>query len=159
MKKYQICTNVSVYDMEELTPEERELVESAKKATATSYSPYSHFQVGAALRIATGEIILGSNQENAAYPAGCCAERTALFWASANYPQDAIKAIAIAAWTNGDFTEEATAPCGICRQALLEYENLHGAPIRVYLYGRKGVQVIPSVAELLPLSFYADSMK
>lgn len=159
MKEYQISTNVRILELAELSAEELELVENAKKATETSYSPYSHFQVGAALRLEDGEIVKGSNQENAAFPVGCCAERTALFWTGANRPGKKIKAIAIAAKSNGHFTDEVTGPCGVCRQALLEYEHNQGEAIKVYLYCENGVHIINSVAELIPFSFYAENMK
>ena len=135
-----------------------ELVEAAKKATESSYSPYSHFQVGAALRLQDGEIIMGRNQEKAAYPVGCCAERTALFWCGANRPGATISAIAIAAQTEGRFTPTPIAPCGMCRQALLEVEHRQGSNIRVMLYGEDGTHCIESVEALMPLTFNADSM-
>ena len=149
---------MNVLGMEELSAQERELVEAAKKATESSYSPYSHFQVGAALRLYCGEIITGSNQENAAYPVGSCAERTALFWCGANRPGENITSIAIAAQTGGRFTKDPIAPCGMCRQALLEVEHKQGAPIRVLLYGEEGTHCIESVEALMPLTFNAESM-
>lgn len=158
MKEYEIRTRVNVLGEEDMSAEERELVEAAKKATETSYSPYSHFQVGAALRLPDGEIILGSNQENAAYPVGSCAERTALFWCGANRPGVIITAIAVAAQTEGRFTQNPIAPCGMCRQALLEVENKQGKHIRVLLYGEQGTHCIESVEALMPLTFNADSM-
>lgn len=141
-----------------MTQEDLELVEAAKEASRGSYSPYSHFAVGAALRLETGEIVKGSNQENAAYPVGCCAERTALFWTGANRPGIAIKAVAIAGGKDGQFTQEPVSPCGMCRQALLEAEQRQGKPIRVLLYNTEGVHIIEKVADLLPLSFVAETM-
>lgn len=158
MKQYEIRTHVNVLGMEELSVQERELVEAAKKATESSYSPYSHFQVGAALRLYSGEIIVGSNQENASYPVGSCAERTALFWCGANRPGEEITAIAIAAQTGSSFTNDPIAPCGMCRQALLEVEHKQGSPIRVLLYGVKGTHCIESIEALMPLTFNAESM-
>ena len=158
MKEYEIRTRVNVLVMEDMSAPERELVEAAKKATESSYSPYSHFQVGAALRLYNGEIITGSNQENAAYPVGSCAERTALFWCGANRPGETIIAIAIAAQTGGRFTKDPIAPCGMCRQALLEVEHKQGSPIKVLLYGQDGTHCIESVEALMPLTFNADSM-
>jgi cytidine deaminase len=158
MKQYEIRTHVNVLEAEEMSAEVRELIEAAKEATKTSYSPYSHFQVGAALRLQDGEIIMGSNQENAAYPVGCCAERTALFWCGANRSGATISAIAIAAQTEGRFTKDPIAPCGMCRQALLEVEHKQGAPIRVLLYGEEGTHCIESVEALMPLTFNAESM-
>lgn len=158
MKEYEIRTRVAVLDKEELDTAERELVQAARKATKSSYSPYSHFRVGAALRLQDGEIILGSNQENASYPVGTCAERTALFWCGANRPGAVITAIAIAAYTGGRFTPAPIPPCGMCRQALLEVEHRQGSPIRVLLHGEDGTHCIDSVKDLMPLSFDADSM-
>ena len=159
MKQYEIRTHVNVLGMEELSAQERELVEAAKKATESSYSPYSHFQVGAALRLYSGEIIVGSNQENAAYPVGSCAERTALFWCGANRPGEVIATIAIAAQTGGNFTNDPIAPCGMCRQALLEVEHKQGTHIRVLLYGEEGTHCIESIEALMPLTFNAESME
>lgn len=159
MKEYQINCAVKVLEMEELDAKDRELVENAMKATETSYSPYSHFQVGAALRLEDDTIVRGSNQENASYPIGCCAERTALFWTGANHPGKVIKAIAIAAQTEGHFTENVTGPCGMCRQAMLEYEHKQGEPMRVLLYSTNGIHIIERTEDLMPFSFYAESME
>lgn len=158
MKEYEIHTRVVVLDEQELSATDHELVNAARKATESSYSPYSHFQVGAALRLQDGEIVLGSNQENASYPVGSCAERTALFWCGANRPGAVITAVAIAAQTEGRFTPAPIPPCGMCRQALLEAEHRQGSLIRVLLYGKDGTHCIDSVRELIPLSFDADNM-
>lgn len=158
MREYDIRTRVVVLDERELGEAERELVSAARRATESSYSPYSHFRVGAALRLQDGEIILGSNQENASYPVGSCAERTALFWCGANRPEAVITAVAIAAQTGRRFTDDPIPPCGMCRQALLEVEHRQGSPIRVLLYGSHGTHCIGSVRDLMPLSFDADNM-
>lgn len=158
MKEYKICTSITVKTEEELSPQERALTEAAKGATETSYSPYSHFAVGAAMRLEGGEIVTGSNQENASYPVGCCAERTVLHWAAANRPDTRIEAIAIAAKNGGHFTSVPTAPCGMCRQALLEAERRQGKPIEVMLYGTEGTHIAESIASLLPLSFDQNVM-
>jgi cytidine deaminase len=159
MKQYEIRTHVNVLKLEEMSAMERELIERAREATESSYSPYSHFQVGAALRLLDGEIVVGSNQENAAYPVGCCAERTALFWCGANRAGARITHIAIAAQTQGHFTPSPIAPCGMCRQALLEVEQRQGTSIKVLLYGENGTHSIDSVEALMPLTFNADSME
>ena len=159
MKQYEIRTHVNVLELEEMSAMERELIQRAKQATENSYSPYSHFQVGAALRLQDGEIIVGSNQENAAYPVGCCAERTALFWCGANRPGAKITHIAIAAQTQGHFNKEPIAPCGMCRQALLEVEHHQGASIKVLLYGESGTHCVDSVEALMPLTFNADNLE
>lgn len=160
MKEYKIETLIREYMPEELPAAELELVKAAKEMTRSSLAPYSKFCVGAAIRMADGTIVCGSNQENAAYPSGTCAERTACYQASALHPGMAMRQIAIAArseaepsadWESG-FQENPISPCGACRQALLEYEHLYG-PIEVLLYGRRGVVKAPSVSSLLPLAF------
>lgn len=146
----------------ELPVEDRELIEKAKSMTYRSYAPYSRFCVGAAIRMADGSIVCGSNQENAAYPSGTCAERTACYQASALYPGMPMKKIAIAARNIGivpkgyedtaPFQARPISPCGACRQALIEYERLHG-PIEVILYGEEESFVFSSIESLLPFSF------
>lgn len=162
MKEKEISVKVKEYDYNELSAEDRALVDAAKKMTESSYAPYSQFHVGAAIKLENGEVVTGCNQENAAYPSGTCAERTACYYASAKYPGVPMKKIAIAAWTRLHKPEDTPAeecfqanpiaPCGACRQALLEYEAKYG-PMEVILYGADGVYVLPSVASLLPLSF------
>ncbi len=151
--KYIVCT----YD--ELDSETRALIDEAKKMTRTSYSPYSHFAVGAALRMANGEIFSGSNQENAAYPSGLCAERTTLFYASAQRPDVPMSAIALATFAHGDFLDESAAPCAGCRQVMLEYEHKFKQPIKVILYGKKHTYIFESVASLVPFSFTEADLK
>lgn len=159
MREYQIHTLVQCFALEELSADDLQLVEVAKAMTETSYSPYSHFQVGAALRLADGQIFRGSNQENAAYPVGLCAERTAFFAAGANAPDVPPVAIAIAAQTQGHFLAQPAAPCGMCRQALLEAETRFNQDIRVLLYGTEGVLVVKSFKDLLPLNFDGSEME
>lgn len=162
MKEKKIEIAYRAVQAEELPVEDRELIEKAKGMTYRSYAPYSRFNVGAAIRMADGTIECGANQENAAYPSGTCAERTACFHASAANPGMAMKKIAIAARNVGivpkgcedsaPFQARPISPCGACRQALIEYEHLHG-PIEVILYGDEESYVFPSVASLLPFSF------
>lgn len=162
MKEKTINIPIKECSIEELSTADRELVEAAKGMTANSYAPYSRFHVGAAIRMANGDIVRGANQENAAYPSGTCAERSAAFYASANHPGMRMEKIAIAAWTrlhlpadtpdSECFVKEPISPCGACRQALLEYETAYG-PIEVILYGADRIYVLPSVASLLPLCF------
>ena len=138
----------------ELEPQWQQLVALAKEATLGAYAPYSQFYVGAAVLLEGGEVVCGSNQENAAFGAGTCAERTALFYAHAHYPGRAVQAIAIAARKGEEgFTEAPVSPCGICRQVLLETQQRSAGPIRVLLYGRRCVQEIEGVEALLPLGF------
>lgn len=162
MQEKEIIIRMVQTTIDELSPTDRHLVEKAREATRGSLATYSGFHVGAAILMDNGEIITGANQENAAYPSGTCAERSACFYASARYPGVPMRKIAIAAWTRLHMPEEATweecfqshpiSPCGACRQALLEYEHLYG-PIEVILYGRDRVYILPSVESLLPLSF------
>jgi len=159
MEKYNITNEVCIYQEDELSPEDFELIEAAKKATAQSYSPYSLFKVGAALRLADGSIITGSNQENASYPVGLCAERTAIFYAQHVHPEQPIKTIAVAAWANGHFYPEPISPCGACRQVMLEVEDRYKQPIRVMLYGTDGIHIVSTVKALLPFQFVGESMK
>ncbi len=145
---------------EELSEADRRLVEKAKEMTYRSYAPYSKFHVGAAILMENGEIECGSNQENAAYPSGICAERTTCYHASAHYPGVAMKKIAIAARNvagfpnsrDAPFQAQPISPCGACRQALLEYEHLYG-DIEVILYGADDIYVFPSIKSILPFSF------
>lgn len=132
----------------------RELVEEARRAADGSYSPYSRFAVGAAIRLESGEIVRGANQENAAYPSSICAERSACYWTSANRPGQVMEAIAIAARRHDDdWQVTPIPPCGACRQALLEYEARQKTPMKVILVGRDKVWIFPSVASLLPCTF------
>lgn len=145
-------TEIKICGYDELSDGDRHLVDEAKRMTGTSYAPYSKFHVGAAILMDDGSVALGSNQENAAYPSGTCAERTACYHASALHPGMPMRKIAIAASTGGKFQRSPISPCGACRQALMEYEKLYG-PIEVLLYGEECVYILPSVASLLPLSF------
>ena len=151
-KTLTIAYNTASFD--ELNDSDKLLVESAREATYTSYAPYSNFHVGAAVRMSNNEIFKGSNQENAAFGAGTCAERTTMFYANAHLPEESITEIAIAArGTNGDFTESAIAPCGICRQALLEAQIRAQKPIRALLYGKREIIIVDSISDLLPFQF------
>lgn len=159
MERYDIVSHVTVYEWNELSEEDRQLVQAAKDATSTSYAPYSHFNVGAAARLANGVIFTGSNQENAAYPSGMCAERTTLFAANAHHPDLPVVALAVAASTNGSFLSSPIPPCGACRQVILEVEQRYHQPIRILLYGTDGVHVVDSIKALLPLSFGSDYLE
>lgn len=137
----------------ELEAGDRLLVDQAKQMTQSAYAPYSHFLVGAALLMSNGEIVCGSNQENAASPSGLCAERTALFAAGAQYSGHSITAMALAAFTLDRFTRCPVTPCGACRQVMLESEQRQQSPIRLILYGEDAVYIFNSVSQLLPLHF------
>ena len=154
MKSFTITTEIKVYALSELPEDDRRLVMEAQKATSQSYAPYSHFHVGAAALLEDGTIITGTNQENAAYPSGLCAERTTLFYANSQHPEKAVKALAITARTpDGDFVHSPVTPCGACRQVMTETENRYGKPIRILLCGSEEVYIAESARSLLPLSF------
>ena len=159
MRRYEVRCSITVYQMEELPAEDRELVEAACESTHTSYSPYSHFQVGAAARLSDGTIFAGSNQEAAAFPSGMCAERTVLYAAQAQHPGKQVLALAIAAQTGGHFLAGPIPPCGACRQVILEAEDRAKHDISILLYGTEGVHVFENARALLPLYFVSDSMK
>ena len=158
MKELILQTKVTTCTLEEMEPSMRELVEKAKAMTQNAYCPYSHFHVGAAARLADGQIVAGSNQENAAYPSGLCAERTTLFAANANNPNTPVEALAIACYTQGHYTKDAASPCGACRQVMLETEHRFGKPMQVILYGEDMCYVFDSAADLLPLNFVAENL-
>ena len=154
MEHLKIITDIQVCSYEELDDEDRLLVDKAKEMSANAYAPYSRFHVGAALLLSNGEIVGGANQENVAFPSGTCAERSAVFYAHAKYPQAKVRKLAVAAGNEGKgFTDLPTAPCGACRQALLEYEKLAGRPIRILLYGAERTYIVNGVRDLLPLQF------
>lgn len=154
MTRKDITVPVGVAAYDELPGVDRRLTELAREASGRAYAPYSHFHVGAAILLDNDEIVTGANQENVAYPSGTCAERSACFYAHARYPQAKFAAIAIAAvGTDGKEVREPVAPCGACRQALLEYEMLAGHDVRVILCGSDCVYMLPSVKSLLPLAF------
>ncbi len=155
MKENEIVTKIIEIGYDELDCRRRHLVDLAREATGRSYAPYSRFCVGAAIELDNGEIVTGSNQENAAYPSGTCAERTAAFYAHATYPDAKFKAIAVAAIsTDGKEIADPVAPCGACRQALLEYETLAQHDVEVILIGSKKIYILPSVKSTLPLAFF-----
>ncbi|MDE5969383.1 MAG: cytidine deaminase [Muribaculaceae bacterium] len=154
MKTITSSFEYNILDYNELSDTQKQLVDQARKATYRSYAPYSNFKVGAAILLSNGVIVDGANQENAAFPAGTCAERSACFYAGAEYPDAKFKAIAIAARdASDDFIVNPISPCGVCRQALLEYENKGGKPVEVLLIGRDKIYSINSIRDLLPFAF------
>ena len=144
MKEIRHEISFRLYAYEELSEEDQKLIDAAKDATFRSYAPYSHFNVGAAALLDNGEVICGSNQENAAYPSGTCAERTTLFYASSAFPSVGVKTLAIAARNE---------------QGMLETQERSKHPLRTLLYGEDGVMEILCVEDLLPLSFSAADME
>ena len=158
MKEKEIISKVRIYDYEELSEADRELIDKTKEATQTSYAPFSKFCVGAAARLSDGRIVTGSNQENAAFPSSLCAERTALFYANARYPEKSVEELAIAAYSHGAFLKAPIPPCGACRQVILGVEERYGHPVRILLFGEEGTYVVDSVKALLPLQFTGETM-
>lgn len=165
MRERKITALIEEYRPDELPAKYVDIVDACKAATLRAHAPYSKFHVGAAIRLANGEIVAGANQENAAFSAGTCAERSACFYAASQYPGVAFSQIAIAAFAEPSgfspekanvadvaFQKSPISPCGVCRQALLEYEAMYGA-IEVVLYGSEAVYVLPSIKSLLPLCF------
>lgn len=155
MKTIEITSKIKVFEKpEELSQEQHKLVQEAIKATKDAYAPYSEFFVGAAVLLNNGKIILGNNQENAAYPSGLCAERTALFHVGAKYKNEIIKSIAITAQSEKHQVNKPVIPCGGCLQVILEYEVKQNSPIEFILFGTSGeIYVINGIKNLLPLQF------
>ncbi len=158
MESLNLTTKILVYSFKEGTENIKNLIEKAKSATKNSYAPYSNFHVGAAVLLTNGEIVMGNNQENAAYPSGLCAERVALFAANAKYPNIAVESIAIAGFHNGEFTKMPCCPCGGCRQTMLEVENRFNKPLKIIMYGESKIYEVDSAKALLPLSFGKEAL-
>jgi cytidine deaminase len=159
MHKNEIKIIVVQYDdITELPENDRQLILAAREIAPKAYAPYSGFKVGAALRMANGHIVTGNNQENASSPAGSCAERSALFWANANFPATPITAIAITAIDRSGKRSVRLSPCGVCRQALLETEIRFRQPVRVLLDSLSTIIVLDNIESLLPLSFNYNSL-
>lgn len=155
LKKIKIEAELEVYNsVNELPVTFQNLMHKAQEARKMAYAPYSHFKVGAALLLANGEIIIGNNQENAAFPSGLCAERVAVFQAGAVFPGIVIEALAISAGSIKEINQSPVPPCGACRQSLAEYEVKQDAPIIVLFMGEQG-QIVKatSIRDLLPLIF------
>ncbi|MCT4630267.1 cytidine deaminase [Winogradskyella sp.] len=155
MTEVKIETTLQIYkDLNDTPKDIQELMKSAVRARDNAYAPYSKFNVGAALLLDNNEVIIGSNQENASYPSGLCAERTAIYYAGAKYPKAKIIKMAITASSQNQITDQPIPPCGACRQAIAEYEIKQDQPIEIYFMGVKGKVVKSnSLANLLPLVF------
>jgi len=160
MEKISIATTFSVYDSAESLPEDiKVLMQRAVAVRKTAYAPYSNFRVGAALLLDNGEAVIGSNQENAAYPSGLCAERVAIFQAGAVYPGAKVLKLAISAASDNKVVDTPIPPCGACRQSLAEYEMKQDIPLEIYFMGETGkVLKSDSLKNLLPLIFDKDSL-
>lgn len=159
MEHLNFNINIDVCSKQELTTEEQQLVDRALQASYHSFAPYSHFHVGAAVLLENGITVIGANQENAAFPSGLCAERTAVFAAQANHPELSIKTIAIAARNANGFLKDPISPCGACRQVILEIEDRYKQPVRILLYGTEGIYCFRSIKDLLPFSFVDANMR
>jgi len=145
---------------EKLLSSDLKLISEATTALDGSYAPYSEFHVGSALLLSNGQIVRGSNQENAAYPSGLCAERVALFHASSNYPDVAVNAIAITGKSDHFITTDPITPCGSCRQVIAETEKRQGNKIRIIMRGEKGVtRIVEGINSLLPMVFHEEKLK
>lgn len=154
MEEITLKSTLQKAQFSELTDAERQLIDVAKESTFNSYAPYSHFHVGAALLLKNGTIVPGCNQENAAFPSGLCAERSAIFAAGAQYPDQPVMMLAIAVRNSkGEFLEEPASPCGSCRQVIIETETRFKQLVRILLYGTKYTYVMDGIKQLMPLSF------
>ncbi|WP_340154461.1 cytidine deaminase [uncultured Winogradskyella sp.] len=155
MKEVKIETTLGIYeDFSELPEGIQTLMDRAIEARDNAYAPYSKFNVGAAILLDNNEVVIGSNQENACYPSGLCAERTAIYYAGAKYPKAKILKMAITASSQNQITDKPIPPCGACRQSIAEYEIKQDAAIEIYFMGAKGKVVKShSLANLLPLLF------
>jgi cytidine deaminase len=155
MEKKKIGFELLIFqDKKELSQNEQKLLRDAAVARENAYAPYSKFKVGAAVLLGNGEVVIGNNQENASYPSGLCAERVAIFHAGAKYPGAAVKAIAICASSSNHEVELPAAPCGNCRQSIMEYEQKQNTPITLLMQSEKGpIYKCRSMADILPLAF------
>ena len=161
MKKVEIAVSYHEYDsLDELNVEDRNLLEKARGAINSAYAPYSAYYVGAAVLLENGMIFTGNNQENVAYPSGICAERVALFYASSQYPDVPVNAIAVSAKAKGFTVHSPVTPCGSCRQVMAESEGRFQNRLRLIMRGENGkINVIEGVSNLLPLMFRAEELK
>ncbi len=157
MKQHNIQIDFVEYQsIDELSEKEQKVIRIALKSLENAYAPYSHFKVGAAVLLENDEIIIGNNQENAAFPSGLCAERVALFYANAKYPNSPVSLLVVAAAQNNVLTVEPATPCGACRQVILETELRFKKPIKIIMVGQNKILAFNSVKTLLPLSFDPD---
>ncbi|MCP4310914.1 MAG: cytidine deaminase [Bacteroidetes bacterium] len=153
MKQRAFTIRIAEYNQLEDLPVRSDLVERAMEAAGKAYAPYSDYHVGAAVLLENGKVFAGNNQENAAYPSGLCAERVAIFYAGAQFPDVPVVSIAITAFADGKFQEDPVTPCGACRQVLYEKEVHGGKAMEVILYGTRKIQVLSRATDLLPLPF------
>jgi cytidine deaminase len=160
MKKFEKKSVFYEYDSpEQLTLPEKELVQEAEKAAEKAYAPYSKFKVGAAILLENDKIIQANNQENAAYPSGLCAERIAVFYANAKYPDVAVLKLAITAYRENELVDLPISPCGSCLQVLLETQRRYDKPVEIILSGKKKIYKADNVEQFLPMNFDLESLK
>jgi len=160
MREITLKIKFTEYDALSYLPEQdSELIYKAREAATNAYAPYSGFRVGAAVKLGNGLVITGSNQENAAYPSGLCAERTALFYASAQYPKVPIVAIAVSTINGTATPSEIAKPCGACRQVMAEYEDIAGSPMKILLDSQDKILVVNGIDNLLPFRFKKEDVK
>jgi cytidine deaminase len=154
MQKKEISFTLQQFaEATQLEAADRELVLQARSAATRAYNPYSHYAVGAAIRLADGQILTGNNQENASFPAGICAEQVVLAYANANWPQTAVTDIAISAIDTSGQVAKIIRPCGICRQVMVEVEKKFDQALRVIMDGQSGIEIVQQARQLLPLTF------
>jgi cytidine deaminase len=161
MKQEEIAFTITVYQsIDELNKEDAALLNEARNVTKNAYAPYSDFHVGAFAKLVNGKTVSGSNQENAAFPAGICAERTLLSTAASLFPNVGIDTIAISYNNLNGASDRPVSPCGICRQSLFEFQQRTKHAIRIIMGGMSGpVQVVTDAEDLLPLVFSSDDMQ
>ena len=160
MQEKKIVLNFTSAHLSELDTKDKELIANAKAAFTTAYAPYSGFLVGASILLDNGEIVNGSNQENVAYPSGLCAERVAMFYAGAKFPDGKIKAIAVSVISKNFKVTDVISPCGACRQVMAEYEDKQAQPIKVILHSpNDDVLIANTVQDLLPFMFKSPHLK
>ena len=160
MKEIELKYKVRIYSSPEELPEyAQKLILLAREAANRAYAPYSGYRVGASVLLENGELITGNNQENAAYPSGLCAERTALFYASSRFPQIAVRTLAVSALNEKMLPGEFARPCGSCRQVIAEYEDLSGKPIEIILDGSSAITVVNGIDTLLPFRFKKENLE
>lgn len=153
MRTIDLNIRIREFSFDEMPEADRHLLEQAKQATYNAYANYSKFYVGAALLLGDGRVVIGANQENAAFPSGLCAERSAIFAAQSQSPEQPIHTLAVAARNEKGFLAQPISPCGACRQVVLEMEDRYKRPVRILLYGESRVYELSSIKDLLPLSF------
>lgn len=159
MKENKLSITYREYESGNLPEEYKVLIDSALKAAEKAYAPYSHFKVGVAARLKNGQMVYGSNQENAAYPSGLCAERVAMFYIQSEFPGMPVDTLVLTAVYNNEQTEEPVYPCGACRQVILEHEQSLGSKVKILFAGKKRVVEVSSASDIMPFFFSGEMLK